>query len=71
MGFAFVFAAPSPSSRVDIDGVYSRVRTSMDNVDNRKDVRTEQSREAFWREMNQSEDSFDTIARFFAKGVIQ
>ena len=27
--------------------------------------------EAFWRELNQSEDSLETIARFFAKGVIR
>jgi hypothetical protein len=35
------------------------------------DSKSELSREAFWREMDQTEDSFETIARFFAKGVIQ
>lgn len=29
------------------------------------------SREAFWREMEQTDDSFQTIARFFAKDVIE
>ena len=55
---------------MNIDEVYSRVRTSMDSLDSRKEGRAE-SREAFWRELNQTEDSFDTIARFFSKGVIQ
>lgn len=55
---------------MNIDGLYSKVRASMDNP-LKTEERTEQSREAFWRELNQSEDSYETIARFFAKGVIQ
>jgi hypothetical protein len=37
----------------------------------RVDGGAEQTREQFWREMDQSEDSFQTIARFFSKGVIE
>lgn len=49
--------------------MYSKVRASMDS-DDRTVERAERSREAFWRELNQSEDTYETIARFFAKGVI-
>jgi len=56
-------------SQINIDEVYSKIRT--DSVE-RKEVRGEQSREAFWRELNQSNQSgFDTIAQYFARGVIQ
>jgi hypothetical protein len=58
------------SPRINIEEMYSKVRMASD--DNEKtESKTELSREAFWREMDQSEDSFQTIARFFAKGVIQ
>jgi hypothetical protein len=57
-----------PSSRFNIDELYWKVRAEDgDIVDNTSD----QPREAFWRDMNQSEDSFETIARFFAKGVLK
>lgn len=58
------------TTRTNIDEVYSKVRTSVESND-RQAGRGEQSREAFWREMHQSEDSFETISRFFAKGVMQ
>lgn len=58
------------SSRMNIDEVYSKVRTTVDSND-RRDARGEQSREAFWRELHQSEDSFAVIAGFFSKGVMQ
>jgi len=55
--------------RFNIDELYSKVKT--DEADSRSaEGMSEQAREAFWREMDQTEDSFDTISRFFAKGVI-
>jgi len=57
-------------NRFNIDELYTKVKT--DEGDSRSAAgMSEQAREAFWREMNQSEDSFDTISRFFAKGVIR
>jgi hypothetical protein len=54
-------------SRFNIDELYWKVRAEDGDV---VDSTSEQTREAFWRDMNQSEDSFETIARFFAKGVL-
>jgi vacuolar protein sorting-associated protein 11 len=54
-------------SRLDIDNIYAKIRADESDM-NRKTV--ENVTESFWREMNQSEDSFDIIARFFAKGII-
>jgi hypothetical protein len=53
-------------SRFNIDELYWKVLAEDGDV---VDSTSEQTREAFWRDMNQSEDSFETIARFFAKGV--
>ena len=50
--------------------MYSKVRSAAEDGE-KVGGKSELSREAFWREMNQTEDSFETIARFFAKGVIQ
>jgi hypothetical protein len=58
------------SPRINIEEMYSKVRMALDD-DEKTDSKAELSREAFWREMDQTEDSFQTIARFFAKGVIQ
>lgn len=55
------------SSRLDIDQLYAKVRAEDVELDT---ALSDQPREAFWREMKQSEESFDTIARFFAQGVI-
>jgi hypothetical protein len=30
----------------------------------------ERPREAFWRELSQTEDKYETVTRFFAKGVV-
>ena len=57
-------------SRMNIEEMYTKVRTAMEDGE-KVESKSELSREAFWREMNQTEDSFETIARFFAKGVIQ
>jgi hypothetical protein len=58
------------SSRINIEEMYTKVRMAMEEGD-KVESKSELSREAFWREMDQTEDSFETIARFFAKGVIQ
>jgi len=55
-------------SHLDIDEAYRKMRS--DGGD-RNSEPLQPPRESFWRDMNQSEDTFDTIARFFAKGVIQ
>jgi len=55
------------SSRMNIDDLYYRVRAEENDTTKQN---TYKPIEAFWREMNQSEDSFDVIARFFAKGII-
>lgn len=56
-----------PNPRMNIDELYSKIRAEDSNPTG---PISEEPREAFWRDMNQSEDTFDTIARFFAKGVI-
>jgi hypothetical protein len=58
------------SPRINIEDMYSKVRLHLDE-DSRHDNKAELSREAFWREMDQSEDNFQTLARFFAQNVIQ
>jgi hypothetical protein len=57
------------NGRFNIDELYTKVKS--DEFAASSDVLPAQVREDFWREMNQSEDTFETIARFFAKGVIQ
>jgi vacuolar protein sorting-associated protein 11 len=55
--------------KLSIDDLYAKVRA--DDADQFAErILAADAREAFWREMNQSEDSFETISRFFAKGVI-
>ena len=56
--------------RINIEEMYTKVRMTLDDND-RTDGDAELTREQFWREMDQSEDSFQTIARFFSKGVIE
>eukprot|EP00537_Pseudo-nitzschia_pungens_P000355 CAMPEP_0172358684 /NCGR_PEP_ID=MMETSP1060-20121228/2976_1 /TAXON_ID=37318 /ORGANISM="Pseudo-nitzschia pungens, Strain cf. cingulata" /LENGTH=1206 /DNA_ID=CAMNT_0013080003 /DNA_START=173 /DNA_END=3793 /DNA_ORIENTATION=- len=57
------------SPRINVDEMYTKVRLHLDEGD-RQD-KADLSREAFWREMDQSEDNFQTLARFFAQNVIQ
>ena len=57
-------------AKVDIDELYSRLQSSLEDGP-KLENKTMQSREAFWREMNQSDDRFETVARYFAKGLIQ
>lgn len=54
--------------RMNIEDLYARVRA--DENETGKQAAAKPA-EAFWREMNQSEDSFDVIARYFGKGIIQ
>ena len=58
------------ASKINVEEMYAKVRMALDD-DERTESVAELSREAFWREMDQTEDSFQTIARYFAKGVIQ
>jgi hypothetical protein len=62
--------AEQASPKINIEEMYSKVRMALDD-DEKTESKAELSREAFWREIDQTEDSFQTIARFFAKGVIQ
>ena len=55
-------------SRLNIDELFAKVKS--DEGTPTTSIISEQTREAFWREMNQAEDSFETISRFFAKGSI-
>jgi hypothetical protein len=62
------------SPRLNIEDMYTKLMLSMEDEDSstsKSENKTNQSREAFWREINQSEERFETIARFFAKGIIQ
>jgi vacuolar protein sorting-associated protein 11 len=63
-------ASEEISPRINIEEMYAKVRMALDENE-KQDHRSDLSREAFWREMDQTEDSFQTIARFFTKGVIQ
>lgn len=71
------YAVPLPSGgddlkagnyRLNIEELFTKVKSEQAGV--AAEEMSEQAREAFWREMNQTEDSFDTISRYFAKGVI-
>jgi vacuolar protein sorting-associated protein 11 len=56
-------------NRLNIDDLYAKIRN--EDPDQFADrVIISEAKEAFWREINQSEDPFETISRFFAKGVI-
>jgi hypothetical protein len=57
------------ASRLNIDEVYWRVLRAEEG-DFGGATTAERPLEAFWRDLTQSEDSFDTIARYFAKGVM-
>lgn len=61
--------AEQVSPKINIEEMYSKVRMALDDGE-KIESKAELSREAFWREMDQSDESFQTIARFFAKGVI-
>jgi hypothetical protein len=56
------------NSRLSIDNLLAKIKSEETQIVT--DGMTEQTREAFWREIMQAEDSFETISRFFAKGVI-
>lgn len=53
---------------IDIDFLYSKVLD--DTIDSTSEKKSELIAESFWREMNKSSDRFDTIARFYAKDVL-
>lgn len=54
--------------RLSIDNFLAKVKS--EEAGGGVDIVSEEVKEAFWREMMQTDDSFDTISRFFAKGVI-
>mmetsp|Transcript_3122 Transcript_3122/g.7332 ORF Transcript_3122/g.7332 Transcript_3122/m.7332 type:complete len:82 (-) Transcript_3122:1705-1950(-) len=58
------------SSKLDVEEMYAKVRMALDDGGKSEDAAA-LSREAFWREMEQTDDSFQTISRFFAKDVIE
>jgi hypothetical protein len=55
------------ASRLNIDEVYAKLLRAEDGNFGPK----ERPVEAFWRDLSQSDDRFDTLARYLAKGVIQ
>jgi hypothetical protein len=56
---------------LNIDEMYSKLlESSFDTKLNTGEKKSESSSEEFWRAMGQAEDSFGTIARFFAKDII-
>jgi vacuolar protein sorting-associated protein 11 len=63
-------ASEEVSPRINVEEMYTKVRMALDDSE-RQENKADMSREAFWREMDQTEDSFQTISRFFTKGVIQ
>jgi len=72
--FALPAAPKDPSEQsneilsLSIDDMYAKVRTEDTGM---ADGAAVQPLESFWRDMTQSEDTFETIARYFAKGVIR
>jgi hypothetical protein len=65
----FVGTEDKRSSKINVEEMYAKVRMALD--DNEKtENKADLSREAFWREMDQTDDSFQTISRFFAKGIM-
>ena len=56
---------------MNIEDLYSRLKSALEEENRGGENKSAKSREAFWREMNQSEDRYDTIARFFVKGIIE
>jgi hypothetical protein len=55
-------------SRLSVDELFAKVKS--DEGAPATNIISEQTREAFWREMMQTEDRFETISHFFAKGSI-
>jgi Vacuolar protein sorting protein 11 C terminal len=56
--------------RMNVDELYAKIQNEDSDAAANDGTSSEQPREAFWRDMNESEDRFGTIARYFAKGVI-
>lgn len=57
----------SMAESIDIQGMYDKLKHSLENETDNNIMNSE---EEFWREMEQSEDRFETIARFFSRGII-
>ena len=64
----------SSSPIVDIDDIYSRLLTiseSPQQVPIESPEKQEMKKEEFWREMEQSEDPFETVCFFISKGFLE
>ena len=59
----------SNSSGINIDEMYTKLIESPFN--NATEKKSELASEEFWRQMEQSSDRFETIARFFSKDVLE
>merc|ERR1719354_650033 len=54
---------------INIDDMYSKL---MDSVpENAGEKKSELASEEFWRQMEHSSDRFETLARFFAKDILE
>lgn len=58
----------SGTAGINIDDIYSRVLADGDKLNQGVD---DQIKEAFWRDLSLTDEPFEVIARFLAKGVIQ
>lgn len=56
--------AGTPQARLDIDELYCKVLSADTAL---TESIPDQPREEFWRDMNTTEDTFDTIARYFQR----
>jgi len=55
---------------IDIEQMYAKLQSYLEEDKDSHESPTIAAQEEFWREMGQSEDRFETITRFFGKGII-
>jgi len=55
------------NSEIDVQDLYTTLKESQENEGNSNPMNSE---EEFWREIEHAEDRFETIARFFSRGII-
>ena len=65
--FFHQFNKTAIASNINVQELYDKLKDSLENGDEKG---TTISEEEFWREMDQSDGRFDTIARFFSRGLI-
>lgn len=54
----------------DIDEMYTKLLGAQQSLEHESEKKSELFAESFWREMNHSSDRFETLARFFAKDIL-